>query len=647
MLYTLPLFAALAALRPVESKLVEHHWNISYVTANPDQMFERRMIGVNGSWPPPPIEVVRGDHLRIHAYNGLGDVGTALHTHGNYFNHTSNPESGAYFDGAVGVVQCPIPPGSTFTYEIPTDLQEGTYWIHGHYNGQYVDGLRSPFNILSNNETKRTDISWDEEYTIVLADHYHQEHEPLLRWFLNRFNPTGAEPVPESPLLYVVKDSEYLVPPSELARGTGVGDRATITFEAGKTYRLRFVNMSALAMFQIWIDGHEMEIIEADGVEVAPYFVDDFPIAVAQRYSVLVKARNDTSSNWVLHAEMDPRMFDVVPEELVLGISATISYSEANERVEGITKDVEEAPFFQDLVLVPLEVVSQAPADVSIEMEFGFETFSNGHNRGAFNKITYVSPIVPSIFTQFSTGDNATKSSTYGAQSPTFVLNHGDMVELNIINTDDGQHPFHLHGHKFQVVHRSFDLSSDDPEINPPMVEGQANPFQRDTVMVPPGGSTAIRFRADNPGAWLFHCHVDWHLSSGLAAVFVTGTEKVQNEFEIPQFLIDQCAAQGIPTSGNAVGIMSATDLSGQPLGPWPIEAGFNSKAKAAIGGCIFTALAGVLAVFWYSSGALNDSEIEAEENRKQDQKQADLASGRKRGLRGLVSKVVGGAGSN
>lgn len=64
----------------------------------------------------------------------------------------------------------------------------------------------------------------------------------MLKGFLNRFNPAGAEPVPESSVLYVVKDGEYLVPPSELAKGTGVGDRATITFEAGKTYRLRFVN---------------------------------------------------------------------------------------------------------------------------------------------------------------------------------------------------------------------------------------------------------------------------------------------------------------------------------------------------------------------------------------------------------------------
>lgn len=48
---------------------------------------------------PPAVEVTQGDTLRIHAYNGLGDVGTSLHTHGNYFNGS------AYFDGAVGVTQ--------------------------------------------------------------------------------------------------------------------------------------------------------------------------------------------------------------------------------------------------------------------------------------------------------------------------------------------------------------------------------------------------------------------------------------------------------------------------------------------------------------------------------------------------------------
>lgn len=68
---------------------------------------------------PPPVNSHTGDTIRIHATNGLGvpDLGTALHAHGMMFNNTN------WFDGAVGVTQCPIPPGETLTYDIDTSIQ--------------------------------------------------------------------------------------------------------------------------------------------------------------------------------------------------------------------------------------------------------------------------------------------------------------------------------------------------------------------------------------------------------------------------------------------------------------------------------------------------------------------------------------------
>src|SRR5258708_33685560 len=64
----------------------------------------------------------------------------------------------------------------------------------------------------------------------------------------------------------------------------------------------------------------------------------------------------------------------------------------------------------------------------------------------------------------------------------------------------------HLHGHKMQIVNRAQDYTSDDPTLNPPIVEGQANPMRRDTVQVPQKNSVALRIVADNPGAWMLHC---------------------------------------------------------------------------------------------------------------------------------------------
>lgn len=64
----------------------------------------------------------------------------------------------------------------------------------------------------------------------------------------------------------------------------------------------------------------------------------------------------------------------------------------------------------------------------------------------------------------------------------------------------------HLHGHTMQIIHRAENYTSDDPELNPPFIEGQANPMRRDTVHVPGGGSVTLRVVADNPGVWFIHC---------------------------------------------------------------------------------------------------------------------------------------------
>jgi iron transport multicopper oxidase len=69
----------------------------------------------------------------------------------------------------------------------------------------------------------------------------------------------------------------------------------------------------------------------------------------------------------------------------------------------------------------------------------------------------------------------------------------------------------HLHGHKFMLVGRSEDYTSSDPTLNPPLVEGQANPMRRDTVLIPSMGSVTLRLVADNPGVWFFHCKISYY----------------------------------------------------------------------------------------------------------------------------------------
>ena len=103
-------FCVIAALQLAVAKTVTYDWNIGWTSAAPDG-FSRAVIGINGQWPCPTIDVNNGDRVIVNVYNGLGNQSTSLHWHGIHQNGT------AYMDGTTGASQCPIPPGSSFTYD--------------------------------------------------------------------------------------------------------------------------------------------------------------------------------------------------------------------------------------------------------------------------------------------------------------------------------------------------------------------------------------------------------------------------------------------------------------------------------------------------------------------------------------------------
>lgn len=89
------------------------------------------------------------------------------------------------------------------------------------------------------------------------------------------------------------------------------------------------------------------------------------------------------------------------------------------------------------------------------------------------------------------------------------------------------QHPFHLHGHDFLIVGRSPDEQPGsqvrhvfNPAADNPNLRG-SNPTRRDVAMLPAKGWLLIAFKTDNPGAWLMHCHIAWHVSGGLSVDFL------------------------------------------------------------------------------------------------------------------------------
>ncbi|GAA5995608.1 multicopper oxidase [Rhodotorula paludigena] len=618
--------AALALASSASAAVVEKWYNLTYVTASPDGFEKEWSVGVNGTWPPPILEVNYNDTVRVHALNSL-DSPSSLHHHGIFFNGSN------YYDGAPGVTQCGLPAGRELTYEIPVDRQWGTYWWHSHSGRHYQDGLRAPLIIHAPEEPHQ----YDEEIIIVISDWYHERATKLNHQFMNKYNPTGAEPIPDALLIYAAQNGSYYSADDKVL----FNDNLEIPFEAGKTYRIRVLNTGIFSMLFFWIDGHDMRVIEADGVDTQEYPVDFLTLSVAQRYSVLVTARNDTSQNFKIHANFDSSMFDTVPEDLQLNYTATLSYGAGNPVAEEGVQD--ELGLMQDHLLVPVVVEEQFTPTTSLELDVWFDAYDNGVNRASMlNNISYVGPDTPSLMTMLSMGEDALNPVVYGPQTAQHLLTKNDVMDLMVINFDANAHPFHLHGHNFQVTRVATDVTSDDPELNPPHALGAANPMRRDTIIVPAGGAVNIAWRADNPGAWIFHCHIQWHMEAGLAVVFMEDIPGAQRTMTLPQQIKDQCDALGISTTGNAAGKMSVTDLSGAPNGPHDQAhiTGWTPKAKGALAGCVLTALLGMITVVWYALGGQLDADELAEEVERDMAKKAAAGGGLlKRGFNAIRGK--------
>ncbi len=162
--------------------------------------------------------------------------------------------------------------------------QPGTYWYHSHDKGQYPDGLRGPFIITDPNSPYKDQV--DEEIVVSLSDCYHAQMAVWIPKFINKANPTGAEPVPQAALM---NDTQNL----------------TVPVQPGKTYMFRVVNIGAFAGQYLWFEGHNMTIIEVDGVYTDPAEAEFIYLGAAQRYSFLVTTKNETSANYAIVSSMD------------------------------------------------------------------------------------------------------------------------------------------------------------------------------------------------------------------------------------------------------------------------------------------------------------------------------------------------------
>ncbi|KAF9217103.1 hypothetical protein BGZ59_006417 [Podila verticillata] len=507
-----------------------YEWNITQQTIAPDGL-ERQMLLVNGMFPGPLVEANTGDRIVVKVTNNMIN-GTAIHWHGMFQNGTN------FMDGTVGVTQCPIPPGQSFTYNFTVPNQWGTYWWHAHAASQYIDGIVGPLIIHSPDEAHLKE--YDEDVIMMISDFYHTDSGSLISWYLSEQS-EGTEPVPDSGVINgrnsfdCTGDSQSLFPTGN--KCTPNAPKAEFSFKAGSTYRVRIINSGSFADFQYSIDNHTLSVIEADGVDMQPVEVHRLPIHVAQRYSVLVKA-NQTVGNYWVRAEMNTNCFNIANPALDPNVKAIIRYEGASTTEEPDANSVDWNPDWTpqclDLTLSMLKPFVAMPAptpDMQVHLDFSFETIAADHiNRGYVNKTSWTPLMTDATLFQAARGINV-----FDASQLMVPLNSTGVVELVLNNYDEGAHPFHFHGHIFYV------LGWGDGNYIPGKTQLElTNPLRRDTSTVPAFGYTVIRFVNDNPGLWALHCHIDWHMEAGLMVQFLSLPDKIKT-LEIPAEMKAMC----------------------------------------------------------------------------------------------------------
>jgi iron transport multicopper oxidase len=568
-----------------QAKTVTYDFNVTWVMANPDGLMERKVVGINGQWPLPTIEVDKGDRLVVNMHNGLGDKNASIHFHGMFQNGTNE------MDGPSMVTQCPVPPGFDFTYNFTVN-QNGTYWYHCHTDYCYPDGYRQALIVHDNDAFFHDD--YDEEFVITVSDWYHEMVEDIAPTFLSLYNPTGAEPIPNAFLFNDTFNTSIPVKPNT-------------------TYLLRLVNIGAFVAQYFYIEDHTFRIVEIDGVYTEPTEADTLYISVAQRYSILVTTKGSTDQNYAIVTVADSRLLDTIPPDLRLNNTNWLEYNREAAHPQAVitVNQASDLVPFDDITLVPYDHTPLLPEpDHEITVTVFMNNLLNGFDYAFLDNISYTAPKVPTLYSVLSSGDLATNAQVYGEFTHSVVLNHNDVVQIVLNNGDTGTHPFHLHGHNFQVIDRApsygpnfYNYLNGNPVAFDPQnhTAFPAFPARRDVFVLPPQGYWVIRFVADNPGVWFFHCHIDWHLSQGLGMLLIEAPTQLQQRSSIPDQHYEVCRANGIAYQGNAAAnTKDLLDLSGQNEQPPFLPAGFTSRGIVALAFSAFSAFLGMAFIVVY-----------------------------------------------
>jgi len=561
---------------------------ISYKTVNftgtPAQA-----IAVNNQIPAPTLHFKEGDEVTINVYNHL-NVGTSLHWHGLLVPWQ--------MDGVAGISQTAIPPGSVFHYHFKL-YQCGTYWYHAHMSLQEQQGLYGGILI---DPLKPPPYHYNKDFIVVLSDwnnasptqvyanlkkagDYYTLRFPLqpsLLRFIHDYRKAAPEErkqwLSDYKMMQQMRMSLYdfsdVAYDAYLLNGRTFKTPWTAPVRVGDVVRLRFIDAGGSTLFNVKIPSAKMKIVQVDGNNVKPYFVNHFSISPGETYDVLVLIAHPTPS--IIYAESIDTLGHVIgvlktaPHQIVhrqeiqpfpepLPVTREMMENRMNSgRTHGSITFMEDGPTSHSAMKKMAHASQAKSAPISPyhghheKTQHG--TIAENHSMPTESTIVGDSIVAPSALQKVHSTSGTKYQPLVAAvktndphkpikgiirmelfgymdrfiwfingrpeyKAKPILLQPGQRYRIIFTNTSMMHHPMHIHGHWFILRngHGAYD----------PLLH---------TIDVPPGATLVADIDTDASGQWFFHCHQLYHMVAGMARVLQYSTlidlEKGQGQLE-------------------------------------------------------------------------------------------------------------------
>ncbi|MGH8422349.1 MAG: copper resistance system multicopper oxidase [Pseudomonas fluorescens] len=500
------------------------------ITGNP-----RTAMTINGGIPGPLLRWREGDTVTLRVKNKL-NADTSIHWHGILLP--------ANMDGVPGLSFHGIEPDGMYVYQFKV-RQNGTYWYHSHSGFQEQSGVYGPL-VIDAKEPEP--FQYDRDYVVMLTDWTDEDPVSLMKTlkkqsdYYNYNKPTVGDfihDVSEKGWGSTVADrkmwAEMKMNPTDLAdvsgatytylmNGQAPNSNWTGVFRPGEKLRLRFINGSGMTYFDVRIPGLKMTVVAADGLHVKPVSVDEFRIAVAETYDVIVEP---TEAAYTLFAQsmdrtgfargtlaakaglsppvppLDPRPL-VTMDDMGMGGMDHGSMAGMDHSAMAMPGMQSHPETEKDNPLVDMQAMTTAPKldDPGLGLRNnGRRVLTYSDLRSTFEDPDGRDPSrtielhLTGHMEKFAWSFNGVKFS----DAEPVRLKYGERVRVVLVNDTMMTHPIHLHG-------MWSDLEDENGEF---MV-------RKHTIDMPPGSRRSYRVTADALGRWAYHCHLLYHMEMGM-----------------------------------------------------------------------------------------------------------------------------------